>query len=140
MIIIGIISVVMYLVAILMISSNTYEFEKEKKIKFILIGILVILMITWLIVFISSNGIHIENKNYLKIAKTTAIFIFAPINTIFVLPYLGYIINKYKQKRLTKEKVKSKIVIMLIIVFIILVIETSYIKSFELGLLSSVIK
>lgn len=140
MIIIGIISVVMYVVAILMISSNTYELEKEKKIKFILLGIIVILIITWIIVLISSNGIHIENKNYLKIVKTTAVFIFAPINTIFVLPYLGYVINKYKQQRLTKEKVKSKIIIMLIVVFAILVIETSYIKSFELGLLSSVIK
>lgn len=140
MIIIGMISIVMYIVAILMISSNTYEFEKQKKIKFILLGMVIIFFITWMIVEISSNGIQIENQSYLTIAKKTSIFLFAPINTIVCLPYLGYVINKYKQQALTKEKVKNKIGIMCIIIFVILMIEINYIKSFELGLLSTVIK
>lgn len=134
------ISIVMYIVAILMISSNTYEFEKQKKIKFILLGMVIIFFITWMIVEISSNGIQIENQSYLTIAKKTSIFLFAPINTIVCLPYLGYVINKYKQQTLTKEKVKNKIGIMCIIIFVILMIEINYIKSFELGLLSTVIK
>lgn len=140
MIIIGMISIVMYLVAILMISSNTYEFEKQKKIKFILFGMVVIFFVTWMIVGISSNGIEIENERYLTIVKMTSLFLFAPINTIVCLPYLGYVINKYKQQTLTKEKVKTKLGIMCVIIFVILMIEINYIKSFELGLLSTVIK
>lgn len=87
MVIIGIISIVIYTVAILMINTNTYELEKEKKIKFILIGIVAILIITWIIVLISSSNIKVEKQEYLQITKITALLIFAPINTIFALPY-----------------------------------------------------
>ena len=93
MFIIGIISIVIYIIATLMIWTNIYEFEKEKKIKFILIGMIVIFIVTWIIVSLCSNGIQVE-KSYLKVAKTTSLLIFAQINTIFVLPYLGNIFNK----------------------------------------------
>lgn len=140
MIVIGIISMIIYIVAILMITTNTYEFEKEKKIKFILIGIIVVLIITWIMVFISSSGIQVEDKHYLSTVKITSVLIFAPINTIFALPYLGNVMNQYKQKRLNEKNKKKRLIILAIVLFIIMIIEISYMKSFELGLLSSVIK
>ncbi|MBO5478485.1 MAG: hypothetical protein J6A04_02040 [Clostridia bacterium] len=139
MFIIGIISIVIYIIATLMIWTNIYEFEKEKKIKFILIGMIVIFIVTWIIVSLCSNGIQVE-KSYLKVAKTTSLLIFAPINTIFVLPYLGNIFNKYKQKRLSGEKLKKRLIILGVALFIVIIIETNYIKTFELGLLSNVMK
>lgn len=48
--------------------------------------------------------------------------------------------NQYKQKKLNKEQVKKRVLILAVILAIIVIMETSYIKSFELGLLSSVIK
>lgn len=140
MFIVGIISIAIFAIAILMISTNIYEFEKEKKIQFIIIGIIVMLVLTWIIVSISSIGIQVENKEYIRISKLSSVLIFAPINSIFALPYLGNIINKLKQERLTNGQVKTRVLILLIILIIIGIIEISYIKSFQIGMLSNAIK
>lgn len=137
---IGVISLIIYMVAILMIATNTYEFEKEKKLKLIGIGLITILIITWIIVLISSSSIQVGNAQYLNMAKMTSVLIFAPINTIFVLPYLGNVMNRYKQKRLGNEQIKKRCLILDVVLFIIFIIEINYIKSFELGLLSNVVK
>lgn len=140
MFIVSIISIAIFAIAILMIYTNIYEFEKEKKIQFIIIGIVTIAIFTWIIVSISSIGIQVENKEYLKISKLSSILIFAPINAIFALPYLGNIINKSKQDRLTNGQVKTRVVILLVILVIIAIIEVSYIKSFQIGMLSNAIR
>lgn len=140
MFIVGIISIAIFAIAILMVSTNIYEFEKEKKIQFIIIGIIIMLVLTWVIVSISSIGIQVENKEYLKISKLSSILIFAPINTMFILPYLGNIMNKLKQEILTNGQVKTRVLILLIILVIIAIIEVSYIKSFQIGILSNAIK
>ena len=140
MVIIAVVSIIIYVIATLMISTNTYEFERGKKIEFMLIGISIILLATWMIVSVSSKGIQLENQSYLNTIKTTSVLIFAPINTILALPYLGNIINKYKQKRLQEVQIKKRLIVWSVFLVIIVIIETSYIKSFELGILNSVIK
>ena len=139
MFIVGGISIIIYIVAILMISTNIYEFEKDKKIQFIIVGVAIILISTWFIIQISSNGIYMDNKEVLYIAKVTSILIFAPINTILVLPYLGNLINQYKQKRLNEETIRKKIIRFLVVLSIIVIVEINYIKSFEIGLVSSIV-
>lgn len=140
MFIVSIISIVIFAIAILMICANIYELEKEKKIYFVTIGIIVITIFTWIIVNISSIGIQVENKEYLNISKLSSVLIFAPINAILALPYLGNIINKLKQNSLTKGQVKFKILVLLAILIIIAIIEVSYIKNFQIGMLSNAIK
>lgn len=140
MFIVSIISIVIFEIAILMICANIYELEKEKKIYFVTIGIIVITIFTWIIVNISSIGIQVENKEYLNISKLSSVLIFAPINAILALPYLGNIINKLKQDSLTKGQVKFKILVLLAILVIIAIIEVSYIKNFQIGMLSNAIK
>ncbi len=140
MVIISIISIAIYTIAILMISTNIYEFEKEKKIQFIVVGIIIITIITWIIVMFSSIGIEVENKTYIKIAKISSVLIFAPINTMLALPYLGNVMNKLKQKRLDVGQVKKRVLILAVVLLIIAITEVSYIKSFEIGMLNSAIK
>lgn len=140
MFIVSIISIVIFAIAILMIYTNIYEFEKEKKIQFIIIGIVTIAIFTWIIVSISSIGIQVENREYLKISKLSSILIFAPINTMFVLPYLGNIINKLKQEIFNYRQVTTRTIILLCVLIVIAVIEVSYIKSFQIGMLSNAIR
>lgn len=140
MFIVSIISIAIFAIAILMISTNIYEFEKEKKIYFITIGIIVIVILTWIIVNISSIGIQVENKEYLRISKLSSVLIFAPINAIFTLPYLGNIINKLKQERLTNGQAKLRVLILLVILVLLAIMEASYIKNFQIGILSNAIK
>lgn len=139
MFIISIISIIIYLIATLTIWTNIYEFEKEKKIKFIISGIAIIFIITWIIVLISSGGIQVQSS-YLKIAKTTSLLIFAPINTILAVPYLGNMLNKYKQKRLDEQNLKKRLLAWGIVLLVIVIFEINYINTFEIGLLRNVIK
>ncbi len=140
MFMIAIISIAIYLIAILMISTNIYEFQKEQKRNFIIIGIFAILIFTWIIVTFSSHGIQVSEGNFLKTAKMVSILLFAPINTIFVLPYLGNVLNKYKQERIKEEQVRKRLLILAVALLLVIIIEVNYIKTFEIGLLSSVIK
>lgn len=140
MFMIAIISIAIYLIAILMISTNIYEFQKEQKRNFIIIGVFAILIFTWMIVAFSSNGIQVSEGNFLKTAKMVSILLFAPINTIFVLPYLGNVLNKYKQERIKEEQVRKRLLILAVALLLVIIIEVNYIKTFEMGLLSSVIK
>ena len=139
MFIISIISIIIYLIATLTIWTNIYEFEKEKKIKFIISGIAIIFIITWIIVLISSGGIQVQSS-YLKIAKTTSLLIFAPINTILAVPYLGNMLNKYKQNRINEQKLKKRLLAWGIVLLVIVIFEINYINTFEIGLLRNVIK
>ncbi len=140
MFMIAIISIAIYLIAILMISTNIYEFQKEQKRNFIIIGVFAILIFTWMIVAFSSNGIQVSEGNFLKTAKMVSILLFAPINTIFVLPYLGNVLNKYKQERIKEEQVRKRLLMLAVALLLVIIVEVNYIKTFEIGLLSSVIK
>ena len=118
--------------------SNLYSFEKNEKIKFITIGLIVVLIITFIIVEISSIGIRNGNNNHIIATKTTSILLFAPINLGLILPYVANLKNKEKQKQLDSKKLKKKIMWYTIIIVVCIIIEISYIKGFQVGLLSSV--
>lgn len=135
MTVIVIISIVIYTVAAIAIYYNLYNFDKTKKIKFIILGSIIILIITTIIVFISS--INIEKKEYLGITKTTSILLFAPINSIMVLPYIGHLFNKYKDKRITEEQLKRKLLIALVLLILVVIFELGYIKNFQIGLIQN---
>lgn len=138
MIFIILISIILYIVAIVMTISNLYSFEKNEKIKFITIGLIVVLIITFIIVEISSIGIRNGNNNHIITTKTTSILLFAPINLGLILPYVANLKNKEKQKQLDSKKIKKKIMWYTIIIVVCIIIEISYIKGFQVGLLSSV--
>ena len=138
MIIIGMISVVIYIVAILMIFTNTYEFEKSKKIGFIVMGIVISAIITVIVCQISSNDIQ-ASQSYINITKKVAIWLFSPINAILFLPYIGNILNKYKSERISKEQLIKKIILVFAIGIVVIIFEIGYMKDFEMGLIKSVI-
>lgn len=138
MFVILLLSFILYIVAIMITHTNTYQLKKESKIKFMAIGILVILVITTVIVWISSSKIALENKEQKQIAENTAILLFAPINSILFLPYIGNLLNQWQQKKLSKQQMKKRIYIISGIAVVMLLFELGYIKNFELGLLKSV--
>lgn len=139
MLLIFIISLIIYIVATIMIYHNIYNFEKSNKIKLIILGYIATFIITLVICSISSNTINV-NDSYLRIARNTAILLFSPINAIITLPYIGSILNKYKDKRINQSDVKKRFLILLIILLIVIIFEIGYIKDFEMGLIANAIK
>ncbi len=139
MLLIFIISIIIYIIATIMIYHNIYNYDKASKIKIIIIGFIVTFIITVIICFVSSNRIS-TNANYISIARNTSILLFAPINAIISLPYIGNLLNKYKNKTINVMQLKKRIIIFFIILIIVFIFEISYIKDFEIGLLKSTIR
>ncbi len=131
------VSIIIYIVAIIAIYHNIYNFEQDKKIKFIISGSLFVLAITMIIVLLSSGNIQAPSKSYLNLTKITSILLFAPINTAITLTYIGNLLNRYKVNEIKQEKLKRKILITVVLLFILGIFEINYIRSFEIGLLSS---
>lgn len=133
MLLIFIISLIIYTMAIIMIYHNVYNFEKASKIKFISIGIIVTFIITLIICFICSNGVVIKGID-ISTVRNMPIFLFAPINAIICLPYIGNVFNKYKDKRITEDQVKRRLTIFFIVLILVFIFEMRYINDFETGL------
>ncbi len=133
-----IISLIIYVIAGFVIYHNMYNFDKSEKIKMIILGFIVTLIMTTIICFISSNNINTENTQYISIIRNTSILLFSPINSIIFIPYIGNLLNKYKDNRLDEEQIKKRLIILAIILIIIVIFEFNYIKAFQVGLLSNV--
>ena len=129
---------VIYVIAGFVIYHNMYNFDKSEKIKMIILGFIVTLIMTTIICFISSNNINTENTQYISIIRNTSILLFSPINSIIFIPYIGNLLNKYKDNRLDEEQIKKRLIILAIILILIVIFELDYIKAFQVGLLSNV--
>lgn len=146
MFLIVIISLIIYIIGAIAIYHNMYSVDKSKKIQFIIVGFLVILLLTMFLVFISSNNIKLENREYnsysqyIGTTKTMSILLFAPINSIIVLPYIGNLINKYTDKRINEEQLKKKILIFVAILILVVIFEIGYVKDFQTGLIKSALE
>ncbi len=140
MAVIVIISLIIYVIAIVTIYTNTYYLEKDKRIKFILIGLVITYIMTIFIVLISSSNVEIENKQYVAVANRISRLLFAPINSIMFLPYIGNVLNKYKNDALSGKQVRKRFIIIAIIAILIIFFEVDYIKNFETGLIQNATK
>lgn len=134
MFLIYIISLVIYIIATIMIYHNLYNYDKSNKIKIIVIGYIITFLVTLVLCTISKNGIN-TNSNNLKIVNSTSILLFSPINAIISIPYMCNLLNKYKKDIITKTQLQKRTIIFAIILLIVLVLESGYIKEFEVNLL-----
>ena len=130
-------SLVIYTVGIAAIYHSVPSFEKDKKIKIIAIGVIVTLIITIVICAITSGGIEGYKKEMVNVARNTAILIFAPINLIVLVPYIGSSLNKLKDEIINEDKLKKRLIIVGIVLILLVVIELGYIKNFQVGLLKN---
>lgn len=101
------ISIIIYIIAGVMVYHNMYNYDKPSKIKLIIIGFIITFIITVIICFISTSGID-ANVKQISVVRNAAILIFAPINAIISLPYICNALNKYKDKRIDKARVKKE--------------------------------
>jgi len=142
--VIALISVIIYVIAIMAIYHNLYNFEKSKKIKFIITGCIVMFVLSLVLVWISSGNLEVPNKEFkayegfMGITKRTSVLLFAPINAILILPYVGNLLNRFTEKRISEGKLKKKFLIVLIVMVVVGVFEMGYIRDFQIGLLSRI--
>lgn len=134
--IIIIISLILYFIVANSIYHAMPEIKKEKKLIYIIIGFFLLFLITYILTNLSAQQASQIEEEKLSIAKRTAIYLMAPINSFILMP-IGRAISKCKEKKLTKEKLKKRIAVIIFLFILCLILEKSYIQNFIQGLLVS---
>lgn len=124
-----IIVILLYAVLVLWTNANMYAFDKKTKIISIIVGIVITFIITTILVLTSGvPDVQAEIKTTMNIMN---ILLFSAINALIVVPTIAKIFNRKKTKELTNKQVKTQILIRAVIFFAMILIEISYLHSFQ---------
>ena len=110
--------------------------DKKEKLIFIAVGIAIIYMLTSFVYGISTKDV--ELKEVSEIGKNLITFLFVPINAILVLPIIAKSYKKMKSGRIKSEHFRNRVVILGIVLVILLIIECSYFKDIQNGVVKIV--
>ena len=137
-------SILIYAVAIVMwilLCTWTWNsaklFENNKtKVTYIAIGVVIMAILTFIIFSISKAGVSYPNDNMVSPIRNMLLLIFIPVNGFFVMPYLAMQFGKLNSGQIKKPNFRKKIITIIAIFIIVLIIECSYFKSIQNGILS----
>ena len=130
------ISAILYIASLSIIYHNVNNFEKSKKVMFLLIGSVIVLILTYILCIYTSKNINYA-KELVDITKNTAVLIFAPLNSIIFLAPIGNTLNKLKSNEMYKSELIKRIFFITIIGVIVIFMEFNYIRNFQIGLLNN---
>lgn len=114
---------------------NLGDIQEKTKLIYLIVGILISLVITLIIFYISTNGVDYQNENMIKDVRNILVLVFTPINGLVVMPFIASTIDKLSNQEITREKANKRILIIAIIFIVFLIIECSYLKNTQIGIL-----
>ena len=130
-----IITIAIYIILITWSWKSLGNIERNKKIITIAIGIIAIYLITWLVFNISKQGIIYENEQIASSIGKVIIAIFAGVNGLIIMPFIGKLLDKANEDEIEKQVFLRKILIIVVIFLIILWLECGYMKDTQEGIL-----
>ena len=131
-----VVAVVMWIVLFMWTWNSTKLLDSGKTRKiYIIAGIFIIGIITLIDIYISRSGVIYPKEEMFKPVKRMLLSFFTPVNGFIVMPYLSVQLGKMNKDQIDNDKFKKNIKILLIIFIIILIIECSYFKSIQNGIL-----
>lgn len=133
--IIWLITIVLFLVSIGCILHNLGTIDKRIKIIFILIGFAIMFFITLIVCNISSNEVNYKIPEMQNDVSKMLILIFTPLNALFTIPWIAKIISRINDNDIEKNQVIKRVVAIIIVFIIVLIIECSYLKNTQLGII-----
>ena len=127
--------ILLFMILLFWTWNNTKQFENiRQKILFIIIGFVVLSLITLILFNISKSGIQYPNDEILSQIRKIALLVFIPINGLISLPHIARIYVNL-QDGTDEEKIKRKIIILGIVIIIAVIVEISYLKNFQNGIM-----
>lgn len=130
-----IITIAIYIILITWSWKSLGNIERNKKVITIAIGIIAIYLITWLVFNISKQGIIYENEQIASSIGKVIIAIFAGVNGLIIMPFIGKLLDKVNEDEIEKQVFSRKILIIVVIFLIILWLECGYMKDTQEGIL-----
>lgn len=130
-----IITIAIYIILITWSWKSLGNIERTKKIITIAIGIIAIYLITWFVFNISKQGIVYENEQIASSIGKVIISIFAGVNGLIIMPFIGKLLDKVNEDEIEKQVFSRKILIIVVIFLSILWLECGYMKDTQEGIL-----
>ena len=124
------VAVLLFIVSVKLTWNNLSYVESKQKT--IMVGVLIGItyIITTLLFKISVLGLNFgENQDIMSNSEQTLILLVTPMNSLFFIPYISSILNKWNNKIITKEQIKKRAIILSIIILIVLSVEGIYIRK-----------
>ncbi len=139
-ILIAAITIILYIILISFSLHNLSLVESNKvKVAYIIIGLLMMLICTFITYIISSRGVEYSDIELIKKIRNMLLLVFIPVNGLIIMPYLANLLSKIGLNQITQEKFKKRIIILGVIFIIILIFESSYFRSTQLGIINMII-
>ena len=120
--------------------KNLHTGTTKEKVIFILVGIGLIYFITSMVYALSNMGVEFPNDEVSSMATQLITFTFVPVNALVCMPMIASSYSKVKNKQITKEKAKKKIVIAIVLLVIFIIFEYFYMKDIQTGILNMIRK
>lgn len=130
-----IITIAIYIILITWSWKSLGNIERTKKIITIAIGIIAIYLITCFVFNVSKQGIVYENEQIASSIGKVIISIFAGVNGLIIMPFIGKLLDKVNEDEIEKQVFSRKILIIVVIFLIILWLECGYMKDTQEGIL-----
>lgn len=128
--------IILFLVYLFWTWNNTKCFEGNfTRISYIIIGTLFMTLATYIIFLISKKGITYPHQDMVGVVRNIILLTFVPINGFIVLPQIASTIGKIKNDDITGEQLKRRLLIFIITIIIIVLIECSYFKNIQSGII-----
>jgi len=112
------------------------EFEKKEKFIFIAVSIAIMYLLVTIVYWISTKDINLGEAT--SIAQNLITFVFVPLNSIIILPFVASSYKYLKSGKLKIEKFKNRCILLVAILLVILIIEFFYFKDIQTGILDLV--
>ncbi len=130
--------IVLNVVAVALTYNCLSNLEKKERVIFLAVGIAIIYALTSFVYWISTKDVAIKEVS--ETGKNVITFLFVPINAIIVLPLVAISFNSYNIGRLKPSKLRNRAIIITILLVIMLVIECSYFKNIQNGIVDLIEK
>ena len=135
MLFIIILTLIIYIVALLWTWRNLSEVDKKSKIIFIIITLIINCLITFILFNISKTGISYENEQMVGDIRNILVLVFTGFNFLITAPYIARILSRINEGSLEKEQLIKRLIIILLIFIICLFIECGYLENIQQGII-----
>lgn len=133
--IITLITIILFAVLIGYTWHGLDTLEKHIKVIYILVGLIIVSVITLIVFNISSIGIQYEEIGIKNDIRTMLMLVFTPVNGLFTMPSFAKIFVRINENDINKNEFLLRIRKILVIFIFLLIIEYSYIKNTQLGII-----
>ncbi|MBR3254725.1 MAG: hypothetical protein IKF97_00635 [Clostridia bacterium] len=127
--------IAIFLILISWTWHNLGNIDKTKKVITIIASLIIMYVITLIIFNISKINVDYKSEEEMIAVRNVLVLLFTFINGLIVMPSFGKIINRVKEKEITKEQASKKFLITLAIFIIVLFFECGYLKDTQKGIL-----